>query len=923
MAPPLRHDLPRISVKSTEDSTYSDKTSHALKDVRLVYRGCSPDFAEWLKQPSAAHVVGQSDLQLLPAEVAQPLQAGEHLVLRDSLPSIAVPSDSANDYLLRLPLQSGGQTQGVDLVVVDSEALAQSLWQYFFPPWAMESTPQQSQFTITQGDELLFSNTATGRRESDWSLLNLITRQLPSGVRQWLQGVAPLVSDTRCGQLDIPMAGQPSEHALWSLVFWGDRPALAVSLGAQQPSNASDLPAVAKSAHGYRELVSASANGVLLMAAGMPVLANDSAARMLGFDDQQQLMAYTDLLSLVPSELAAMLAEDDCTKVPELQQYEGHWQTRSGGSFYAISHWQQVQWNGRACCYVSLLDISHRRRAELNQQRNQRRFQDFAELAADFFWELDSSLRFNFVSHRFENVLQIAPQNVLGLSIRQFYERYFPQPASPQWRRHLQALSEHKAQHDFEYRLTRSDGKERVIKHTCQPVFDEKGNFEGYRGVGRDMTQDHALAAQVQFHATHDALTSLVNRREFERLLEEALLDAGSSQQQHALCYVDLDNFKIVNDSCGHSAGDELLRQLGDLFRVCVRQSDVVARLGGDEFGILIYSCDMARAIALAEKIRVSVMQFEFLWENKRFSIGASIGLSAIESDSTSANEVMRAADTACYASKERGRNQVTTATEETGMRRTDADRVIQVGAMLEEGMFRLWRQPILALNESYQGGDYFEILLRLVEPDGSLISPASVMPAVERYGLSSKLDRVVFDRSLAWLIDSRDQLDQLAMCNINLNGPSLLDRGLVEHIEQEIRRSGIPPEKICFEVSETAAIANLSSARAVIDKLGKVGCKFALDDFGSGVSSFTFLRGLPINFIKIDGAFVTRLLEDQVCEEMVGSINRVSHVLNCLTVAESVEDARTLDALDAIGVDFAQGFHIARPEPIDFMTKP
>ena len=920
---PLRHDRARISLKSTEDSTYSDKAPHALKDVRLVYRGCSPDFARWLKQSTAAHVIGQSDLQLLPAEVAQPLQAGEQLVLRDNLPSIAVLSDAADDYLLRLPLQSGEQTQGVDLIVVTPEALAQSLWQYFFPPWAMESTQRHNQFTITHGDKLFFSNTATGRRESDWAILSQITQQLPDGAQHWLQGAAPLASDTRCGQLDIPLPGQAAVHALWSLVYWGDRPALAVSLNAQQPYGSTDLSTLAESSDGYRELVSSSSSGVLLLTGGVPVLANASAARMLGFADQQQLMAHGDFLSLIPAELASMLADDDCATVPELQQYEGLWQTRSGGSLYVISHWQQILWKGQLCCYVSLLDISHRRRAELAQQHNQRRFQDFAELAADFFWELDSSLRFIFVSHRFESVLQIAPQNVLGLSIRQFYERYFPQPASPQWRRHLQALSEHKVQRDFEYRWTRSDGQERVIKHTCQPVFDEQGNFEGYRGVGRDMTHDHVLAAQVQFHATHDGLTSLVNRREFERLLEEALLDASSSQQQHALCYVDLDNFKIVNDSCGHSAGDELLRQLGDLFRVCVRQSDVVARLGGDEFGILIYSCDMARAVALAEKIRVSVTEFEFLWENKRFSIGASIGLSGIEADSSSANEVMRAADTACYASKERGRNQVTTATEETGMRRTDADRVIQVGAMLEKGMFQLWRQPILALNQNCQGGDYFEILLRLIEPDGVLISPASVMPAVERYGLSSKLDRVVFDRTLAWLIESRDQLEQLAMCSINLSGPSLLDRGLVEHIDQAIKRSGIPPEKICFELSETATIANLSSARSVIAKLGKAGCKFALDDFGSGVSSFSFLRDLPINFIKIDGSFVTRLMEDQVCEEMVGSINRISHVLNCLTVAESVEDARTLDALDAIGVDFAQGFHIGRPEPIDFLNKP
>jgi len=192
-------------------------------------------------------------------------------------------------------------------------------------------------------------------------------------------------------------------------------------------------------------------------------------------------------------------------------------------------------------------------------------------------------------------------------------------------------------------------------------------------------------------------------------------------------------------------------------------------------------------------------------------------------------------------------------------------------------------------------------------------------MPAVERYGLCPRLDRVVFDNSLAWIVSAREQLDQLAMCNINLSGPSLLDRELVEHMEREIRRSGIPPEKLCFELSETAAIANLSRVRSVIATLGQLGCKFALDDFGSGVSSFTFLRDLPINFIKIDGSFISRMDEDPVCEEMVRSINRISHVLGCATVAESVEDVQTLYALDALGIDFAQGFYVGRPEPVDF----
>ena len=910
-------------MKSIDDSVVNGILLHALKDVRQIYRGCSPAFAQWLQQPSAAYVIGRSDEQLLSEDIATQLAHDEKLVLRDAIPSVAISPKPNHSRLLRLPLTSGEQVQGVDLVVVEESRLAKQLWRYYFPPWALNDAQLGGVFKVFAQGGLLFSSIEPAHASNDEALIRDVTSQLPKNAQQWLATGTEIQTDSRCGQLELAIDSAGASHLLWCLLYWGSEPCLAVSLSSRSETKTTAKTAALSGStnNDYQSLLDASANGLMVLKAGRPVWVNSSAARLLGFNDTAQLQQHEGFVDLLPRELNSLLVADDCDAVPELQQYEGLWRTRSGGNLFIVSHWQQIQWQGQSCCYVSLVDISHRHRAELTQARNQRRFQDFAELAADFFWELDTSLRFSFVSHRFENILQIAPQNVLGLSIRQFYERYFPQPAPPHWRRHLQALSEHKTQREFEYRWTRADGKERVIVHTCQPIFDEQGIFEGYRGVGRDVTHDRALAAQVQFHATHDALTGLVNRREFERLLEEALQDADTSKQQHVLCYVDLDNFKIVNDSCGHSAGDELLRQLGDLFRERVRQSDVVARLGGDEFGILIYSCSMDQAIELAEKIRQSVMQFEFLWENKRFSIGASIGISNIVAESSSVNEVMRSADSACYVSKERGRNQVTMSAEETGVRRTDADRVIQVGSMLDEGKFKLWRQPILSLGQSHNKseGEYFEILLRLLEPDGSLVSPATIMPAVERYGLCSKLDRVVFDRSLNWIVESRDQLDRLAMCSINLSGPSLLDRDLVEHIDEEIKRSGIPPEKICFELSETAAIAHLSSARAVIDKLGKTGCKFALDDFGSGVSSFTFLRDLPINFIKIDGSFVTRMLADPVCGEMVRSINSVSHVLNCKTVAESVEDARTLHALHTLGVDFAQGYHIGRPEPIDF----
>ncbi len=893
---------------------------HALKDMRLFYRGCSSEFALCLGQSSAAQVVGRSDDDLLSPRIAAERTKDERLVLRYMLPSLTAAEEQSGPFgwLLRLPLLSEQRAQGIDLMALQEDSVAAQVWHHFFPDRAQE--PCGDGFGLFLPESTLWWAGPQPEREQLQSLCPQILKQLSPAAVEWLAQGRSLGDAVRCGELQFEGSDSCIDIS-WALMLWGGQPALALSMHSELISIADPQPASAEHTvqqQDYRALIDASANGVLILDRSAVALANASAAQILGFDDSEQLQQFVDIESLLPEELRVLLLANGATEVPRLQQYETIWRSRMGASLYLISHWQQIIWQGRPCHYVCLININHRYHSELKQLRNQQRFRDFAELAADFFWELDENLRFSFVSHRFESVLQIAPKNVLGLSIRQFYERYFPQPAPPQWRRHLQSLAAQEPQRDFEYRWTRADGKERVIVHTCQPIFDEQGVFEGYRGVGRDVSHDRALAAQVQFHATHDALTGLVNRREFERLMEEALHDADSAQQQHVLCYVDLDNFKIVNDSCGHSAGDELLRQLGDLFREQIRQSDVVARLGGDEFGILIYSCGVEQALELAEKIRSSVEEFQFLWEKQRFSIGASMGLAPIIADSGSANEVMSAADAACYTSKERGRNQVTMAEDVGRQHRSDAQRVTQVGGMLEEGHFQLWRQPILAMSADAAPGEHFEILLRLLEPDGTLISPAAVMPTVERYGLCAKLDRAVFDRTLAWVMNAREQLDQLSMCSINLSGPSLLDQGLVEHIDRSIRRSGIPPHKFCFELSETAAIANLSGARAVVAKLGKSGCRFALDDFGSGMSSFTFLRDLPIDFVKIDGGFVTRLLEDPVCREMVNATHRVSKLLGSSTIAESVENAQTLDALQTMGVDYAQGFHIGSPKAIN-----
>jgi diguanylate cyclase (GGDEF)-like protein len=420
--------------------------------------------------------------------------------------------------------------------------------------------------------------------------------------------------------------------------------------------------------------------------------------------------------------------------------------------------------------------------------------------------------------------------------------------------------------------------------------------------------------------AYHDSLTALPNREYFHQRLSEVLADPGICTGRHAVMYIDLDQFKIVNDTCGHSAGDQLLRQLAHLLQTTLRQDDVLARLGGDEFGVLLLDCNMQQACHVAEKLRETVAAFRFFWESRIFSVGASIGVVPIDGDSLPLATILSAADAACYAAKDSGRNQVQVyrpENEEVQQRRTEMGWVNRISRALEEGRFRLRYQPIVPLAEQEGRLDHFEILVSMTDEAGDTVGPDAFIPAAERYNLMPSIDRWVIDNALRFVGSLPPALRGRQICCINLSGSSLTDEHLLQYIQGKLEQHAVSPRLVCFEITETATIANMNRALRLISGLRARGCLFALDDFGTGLSSFAYLKHLPVDFLKIDGTFIKNIVHDPVNLSIVKAINEIGHALGIRTIAECVEDAQTLQALRKLGVDYGQGFGIARPRPL------
>jgi len=387
------------------------------------------------------------------------------------------------------------------------------------------------------------------------------------------------------------------------------------------------------------------------------------------------------------------------------------------------------------------------------------------------------------------------------------------------------------------------------------------------------------------------------------------------------LCYLDLDQFKVINDTCGHVAGDELLRQLSSLLKKEIRKRDTLARLGGDEFGVLMEHCSLEQARRVALKLRKAVERYRFAWQERSFAVGVSIGLVPITETSMNTIEILKQADAACYAAKDAGRNRIHIyQADDVDLARRSGEMqwVAQINLALEKNHFCLYAQPIIPLTQNDYSWDHYELLVRMRNEDDSLIPPGAFLPAAERYNLSTRLDTWVVENYLNWLIAHPQHLAQLSQCAINLSGLSLGDEQFLDWLVHRFEQTAVPPDKICFEITETAAIANLSSATMFIKTLKALGCRFALDDFGSGLSSFAYLKTLSVDYLKIDGVFVKGIKNDPIDLAMVKSINDIGKVMGKQTIAEFVENEFILDRLKEIGVDYAQGFYISKPRSID-----
>jgi diguanylate cyclase (GGDEF)-like protein/PAS domain S-box-containing protein len=467
--------------------------------------------------------------------------------------------------------------------------------------------------------------------------------------------------------------------------------------------------------------------------------------------------------------------------------------------------------------------------------------------------------------------------------------------------------------------IARATGNELGIEATASPIRGAEGEVAGVAVMLHDVSELRGLTQQMTYQASHDALTGLVNRREFERRLGEALEVARAGRQGHVMCYLDLDRFKAVNDTSGHLAGDNMLREVAALVREAVRDSDTVARLGGDEFGVLLVGCPLEKARQIADDIWRAIGEYRFVWKDRIFSVGVSIGIVELTGESNSLEEIMNAADSACYVAKKQSDSHVhvySSHDEVVARSRGEIHWLQRLQAALRDGFFELYVQPIEPARQGTTGGPAMEVFVRLHD-DGQPVLPAEFFPAAERYRLMSMIDRWVMNSALAALTAGAIRIPPGRSLSINVSGQTLADPSFLEFVVDELDRTGVAPSQICFEVSETSVIGNLEQAKRFIDVLHGMGCRFALDDFGTDLGGFANLKQLPMDYLKIDGSFMRDLGRDSVNQAMVTAVVGMARTLNFRLVAEQVEDQAALEAARAMGIDFVQGHAIGRPRPL------
>jgi diguanylate cyclase (GGDEF)-like protein/PAS domain S-box-containing protein len=568
--------------------------------------------------------------------------------------------------------------------------------------------------------------------------------------------------------------------------------------------------------------------------------------------------------------------------------------------------------------YGIQVDVTERRLAQLALDEEQRRAQVTLDAIADAVITTDGQGRIEHLNPVAERLTGWSTREALGKALAEVFrvlDEARGEPAADVVRQCLERPDE-PARTGACLLVTR-DGEAHDVEASASPIRGPTGRAVGAVLVFHDVTETRQVARQMEYDASHDPLTGLCNRRELERRLEQALGSARAYGHHHALCYLDLDQFKLVNDSAGHAAGDALLKEIRQLLSGIFRERDTLARLGGDEFGLLLDNCPIDRAMGVAQLVVAAIRDHRFVWQGQTFQVGVSIGLVPITADSESSARLMSDADVACYSAKDLGGNRVHVYQHEgsePAQRHGELLRAARLRDALEQDRLRLYVQPVVALAPDRRGPVHHEVLLRLVDEGGQLVLPSRFIPAAERYGVMPAVDRWVVRAALARLGEDPDAL--AGGVSLNLSGNSLSDDTLLGFLRAQLEEHGVPPERVCFEVTETAAIRSLDRASAILAEIRALGCKVALDDFGSGLSSFRYLKALPVDYLKIDGSFVEHIDRSERDQAMVAAINQLAQALGIETIAEHASSDAIVGGLRALGVDYGQGFALGRPEP-------
>jgi diguanylate cyclase (GGDEF)-like protein/PAS domain S-box-containing protein len=651
--------------------------------------------------------------------------------------------------------------------------------------------------------------------------------------------------------------------------------------------------------------------------------ANPALVEMLGYERVEELRALpsTRVLYADPADreqVVAALHRDGIVRNAEYQL-----RRRDGTVITVVENARVVRdADGAIAGYEgTLADITERKRAELQLSDEKEKAQVTLQSIGDAVITADAEGRIEYLNPVAEALTGWASLEAAGRPVAEIIQLLGESTRQPIDNPILRCLREGRIVELVEPSLLVSrSGQEISIQDSAAPIRDRGGRMIGAVMVFHDVSQERRLQRALAYQATHDALTGLINRREFENRLTEALLAARENPAlHHALLYLDLDQFKVVNDTCGHQAGDRLLKQLTSVVQTRIRTSDVLARLGGDEFGVLLVDCTLETAHRIAENLRQAIRDFRFVWEDRVMNVGVSIGLAEIDGQVDTLDAVMSAADVACYSAKDSGRNRVQTYQQgRAPERHREMQWVSRINRACEENRLELFCQPIVPIRAGVEKLRHFELLLRMRDEQGALVQPSEFIPAAERFNLMPAIDRWVVRQACRQLAHRRgDTRCEPYVLGINLSATTLNDEQFLDFVIAELARAELAPGALCFELTEGAAMTSLASATHFIGELRDRGCRFSLDDFGSGLSSFIFLKNLPVDFLKIDGQFMHNVTRDHIDRSLVEAIAQIGQTMDIRTVAERVDSADVLARLAEIGIEYAQGHYIGAPQPV------